>query len=86
MINMIVKASCCLLFFALSITTVFSQKYSNEFLNIGVGARAQAMGGANIALVMMLQMVFGILQVSCIFQQTYKLQLYTLIVQWDWKI
>lgn len=26
-----------------------AQKYSNEFLNIGIGARAQAMGGANIA-------------------------------------
>lgn len=27
----------------------FAQKYSNEFLSIPVGARAQAMGGANIA-------------------------------------
>jgi len=27
----------------------FSQKYSNEFLNIGVGARAQAMGNAFVA-------------------------------------
>ena len=26
-----------------------AQKYSNEFLNIGIGARAQAMGGTNIA-------------------------------------
>jgi hypothetical protein len=26
-----------------------AQKYSNEFLNIGIGARAQAMGGAHIA-------------------------------------
>lgn len=29
--------------------TGFTQKYSNEFLSIGVGARAQAMGGAVIA-------------------------------------
>lgn len=28
-----------------------AQKYSNEFLSIGVGARAQAMGGAQLALV-----------------------------------
>lgn len=28
---------------------VFSQKYSNEFLSIGVGARAQAMAGAQVA-------------------------------------
>jgi len=29
--------------------SAFSQKYSNEFLNIGVGARAQAMGNAFVA-------------------------------------
>ncbi|MFK7935922.1 MAG: PorV/PorQ family protein [Saprospiraceae bacterium] len=31
------------------ITAVFAQKYSNEFLTIGVGARAQALGGAVVA-------------------------------------
>jgi hypothetical protein len=30
----------------LGVNVVFGQKYSNEFLNIGVSARAQAMGGA----------------------------------------
>ena len=30
-------------------TPVIAQKYSNEFLSIGVGARAQAMGNAIIA-------------------------------------
>ncbi len=30
-------------------TFLFSQKYSNEFLNIGIGARAQAMGNAVVA-------------------------------------
>jgi hypothetical protein len=34
----------------LSINTVFGQKYSNEFLAIGVGARAHGMGGAQTAL------------------------------------
>ena len=32
-----------------STTSLFAQKYSNEFLSIGVGARAQAMAGAQIA-------------------------------------
>jgi hypothetical protein len=31
-------------------TAVFAQKYSNDFLSIGVGARAQGMGGAQTAL------------------------------------
>ena len=35
----------------LSIQTAFSQKYSNEFLAIGVGARAHGMSGAQTALV-----------------------------------
>lgn len=30
-------------------TSLFAQKYSNEFLSIGVGARAQAMAGAQVA-------------------------------------
>jgi hypothetical protein len=30
-------------------TSLFAQKYSNEFLSIGVGARAQGMGGAQVA-------------------------------------
>lgn len=40
-------------FFALMIWShvLHAQKYSNEFLSIGVGARAQAMGGAQLALV-----------------------------------
>jgi hypothetical protein len=36
-------------FLLLSVQFVFAQKYSNEFLNIGVSARAQAMGGAQAA-------------------------------------
>ncbi|NJN78150.1 MAG: hypothetical protein HC803_07300, partial [Saprospiraceae bacterium] len=31
------------------LTTTFAQKYSNEFLNIGVGAAAQSMGNAQVA-------------------------------------
>ena len=34
----------------LGIAQVFSQKYSNEFLAIGVGARAHGMSGAQVAL------------------------------------
>ena len=30
-------------------TTAFAQKYSNEFLSIGVGARAQGLGNAVVA-------------------------------------
>lgn len=38
------------LFFLFSLTTnSFSQKYSNEFLSIGVGAKAQALGNAVVA-------------------------------------
>jgi len=36
-------------FLLLSVQFVFAQKYSNEFLNIGVSARSQAMGGAQAA-------------------------------------
>ncbi|MGH1337493.1 MAG: PorV/PorQ family protein [Aureispira sp.] len=36
-------------FLLASTTSLFAQKYSNEFLSIGVGARAQAMAGAQIA-------------------------------------
>lgn len=43
--NKILLSFCIL---ALS-NTLFAQKYSNEFLNIAVGARAQAMGGAVVA-------------------------------------
>lgn len=32
-------------------SSLWAQKYSNEFLSIGVGARAQAMGGAQVATV-----------------------------------
>ena len=39
-----------LLFLAANTTAVFAQKYSNEFLQIGIGARAQAMGHTGIAL------------------------------------
>lgn len=35
--------------FLLTVTTTFGQKYSNEFLSIGVGARAQALGNAVVA-------------------------------------
>lgn len=38
------------LLLVLSITAVFSQKYSNDFLAIGVGARAHGMSGAQTAL------------------------------------
>ena len=38
-----------LAFLLLNVHFVFAQKYSNEFLNIGVSARAQAMGGAQAA-------------------------------------
>lgn len=38
-------------FFTLLATSVEAQKYSNEFLSIGVGARAQAMGGAQVSFV-----------------------------------
>jgi hypothetical protein len=34
----------------LAVFPAFSQKYSNEFLSIGVGARAQGMSGAQVAL------------------------------------
>ena len=34
----------------LAVSTAFSQKYSNEFLSIGVGARAHGMSGAQVAL------------------------------------
>jgi hypothetical protein len=37
-----------LLFLGVSLST-FAQKYSNEFLNIGVGAKGQALGGAVVA-------------------------------------
>ncbi len=42
---------CCLLtfFFAQAQDTLVAQKYSNEFLTIGVGARAHAMGTAVVA-------------------------------------
>lgn len=35
----------------LAVIPAFSQKYSNEFLSIGVGARAQGMSGAQVGLV-----------------------------------
>lgn len=38
-----------LAFLLLSVQFIFAQKYSNEFLNIGVSARSQAMGGAQAA-------------------------------------
>ena len=37
------------LFWVILLIPVFSQKYSNEFLNIGVGARAQALGNSVVA-------------------------------------
>lgn len=40
-----------LLLSAFSTTLLFAQKYSNEFLSIPVGARAQAMGGAQVGFV-----------------------------------
>lgn len=40
-----------LLFFTLLAPTLFAQKYSNEFLGIGVSARSQAMGNAQVATV-----------------------------------
>jgi hypothetical protein len=44
------KEILALLFALISPIVVFSQKYSNEFLAIGVGARAQGMAGAQTAL------------------------------------
>jgi len=41
--------SLTVLIFLLSVQLAFGQKYSNEFLNIGVSARAQALGGATAA-------------------------------------
>lgn len=38
-----------LLLFSLSLHTIQAQKYSNEFLSIGVGARAQGLGNAVVA-------------------------------------
>lgn len=45
------KLSISLLVWAVFAAQIFSQKYSNEFLSIGVGARAQGMAGAQTALV-----------------------------------
>lgn len=42
-------APALLLFFSLHLRSQVVRKYSNEFLNIGVGARALGMGNANIA-------------------------------------
>jgi hypothetical protein len=41
--------SICLFFFTISFVQAQFRKYSNEFLNIGAGARGLAMGGAQIA-------------------------------------
>lgn len=38
-----------ILFFLLLTQFIFAQKYSNEFLNIGIGGKGQAMGGAMTA-------------------------------------
>lgn len=43
------RNSLLILFLLAQSVLLFSQKYSNEFLNIGVSARAQAMGGAQAA-------------------------------------
>jgi hypothetical protein len=37
--------------FLLAVSSAFAQKYSNEFLSIGVGGRAHGMSGAQVALV-----------------------------------
>ncbi|MCB0520790.1 MAG: hypothetical protein H6577_21590 [Lewinellaceae bacterium] len=47
-INLTLKNS-LLLFNLLLFTTLFGQKYSNEFLSIGVGAKAQGMGNSVVA-------------------------------------
>lgn len=44
-----IKYSFFLLITFTGLTDLFSQKYSNEFLSIGIGARARGMGNANIA-------------------------------------
>jgi Uncharacterised protein family (UPF0164) len=48
--NFLKKASLLLGFVAINTSVVVAQKYSNEFLNIGVGARAAAMGNTQAAL------------------------------------
>lgn len=45
----IIKRFLLSLLFAASLSIGLAQKYSNEFLSIGVGAKAQAMGGAVVA-------------------------------------
>ncbi len=49
--NRALRLHTILLFFFLGalLSPAFSQKYSNEFLNIGVGARAQGLGNSVIA-------------------------------------
>ena len=44
-----IKYSCLLLLTCIGLTETYSQKYSNEFLAIGIGARARGMGNANVA-------------------------------------
>lgn len=44
------KQASLFVLFATGITPLFAQKYSNEFLNIGTGARAQGMGNAHVAI------------------------------------
>ncbi|MFZ4545166.1 MAG: PorV/PorQ family protein [Saprospiraceae bacterium] len=46
MMNISFRSSGMLFFLLSAIPYLHAQKYSNEFLNIGVGARGQAMGGA----------------------------------------
>lgn len=45
----IVRKIAFIIFLILASQSLFSQKYSNEFLSIGLGARAQAMGNAFVA-------------------------------------
>jgi len=44
-----IKYSYLLLLSCIGLTEAYSQKYSNEFLAIGIGARARGMGNANVA-------------------------------------
>ncbi len=46
---MTIRTVFALVFFLISFTGLYAQKYSNEFLSIGVGARAQGMGNSVIA-------------------------------------
>ncbi len=43
------KVYILVLMLSISVGSLFAQKYSNEFLSIGVGAKAQALGNAVVA-------------------------------------